>query len=408
MNIAIIGGGAAGLMAALAVPPQHQVLLLERQSRVGRKLLATGNGRCNLSNQNLTPANYHGSAPDFARYALAQFGPAQTLDFFRALGLFTVTEPSGRVYPMSDSANSVVDVLRLALAQRKNVRLVCGAEVTAIHPGPPFCLTTGEARYTADRVIVTAGGAAGSKLGGGTGGYQLLKALGHSCTKLYPSLAQLRTDPTYPRSLKGVRVEGVVTLYDGKKRLARQQGEIQFTEYGVSGPAVFALSRAAAPARPQMAVMLDLMPEVSAAAPQAALAQRCQSAPDLTCEALLTGMLHNRLGRTLLRYAGFSLTRPLGTLSAEELTAIAAAVHAMRLPVTGNMGMDAAQVTAGGIATEEFDPRTMQSRLVPGLYAAGEVLDIDGDCGGYNLQWAWSSGHLAGQLRKGGRADAAT
>ena len=260
MNIAIIGGGAAGLMAALTVPPQHQVLLLERQSRVGRKLLATGNGRCNLSNQNLTPANYHGSAPDFARYALAQFGPAQTLDFFRALGLFTVTEPSGRVYPMSDSANSVVDVLRLALAQRKNVQLVCGAEVTAIRPGPPFCLTAGEAQYTADRVIITAGGAAGSKLGGGTGGYQLLKALGHSCTKLYPSLAQLRTDPTYPRSLKGVRVEGVVTLYDGKKRLARQQGEIQFTEYGVSGPAVFALSRAAAPARPQMAVVLDLMP----------------------------------------------------------------------------------------------------------------------------------------------------
>ena len=157
-----------------------------------------------------------------------------------------------------------------------------------------------------------------------------------------------------------------------------------------------------------MAVVLDLMPEVSAAALQAALAQRCQSAPDLTCEELLTGMLHNRLGRTLLRYAGFSLARPLGSLSAGELASIAAAVHAMRLPVTGNMGMDAAQVTAGGIATEEFDPRTMQSRLVPGLYAAGEVLDIDGDCGGYNLQWAWSSGHLAGQLRKGGRADAAT
>ena len=155
-------------------------------------------------------------------------------------------------------------------------------------------------------------------------------------------------------------------------------------------------------------LLLDLLPDVPAGELTQLLQARQAALPQLALEDLLTGMLHNRLGRTLLRYAGFSLARPLGSLSAGELASIAAAVHAMRLPVTGNMGMDAAQVTAGGIATEEFDPRTMQSRLVPGLYAAGEVLDIDGDCGGYNLQWAWSSGHLAGQLRKGGRADAAT
>ena len=233
MNIAIIGGGAAGLMAALAVPPQHQVLLLERQSP-GRPEAA---GHRQRPLQPLQSKSHPRQLSRRARrISLAMPWPSSVRrkrwTFSVHLVCLTVTEPSGRVYPMSDSANSVVDVLRLALAQQKNVRLVCGAEVTAIRPGPPFCLTTGEARYTADRVIVTAGGAAGSKLGGGTGGYQLLEALGHSCTKLYPSLAQLRTDPTYrPLPQRAFESKASSPFTTAKSAWPGSRGEIQFTEY---------------------------------------------------------------------------------------------------------------------------------------------------------------------------------
>ena len=401
MVIAVIGGGAAGMMAALTASqqPEHEIWLLERQTRMGRKLLATGNGRCNLSNYNLSRENYHGMEPEFSDYALEHFDVSDTLDWFRQLGLFTVCEASGRIYPFSDSANSVVDVLRLALEQRPNVHILCGVEVTRIRKGKSFTVHTQDHTVKADRVIVTAGGCAGSKLGGTMSGYQLLQEFGHSCTKLYPSLVQLKTDPTYPRSLKGVRAEAIVTLLGGGRILAQQQGEVQFTEFGVSGPAVFALSRYASPPRSDMAVQLNLMPEASFPDLNEYLTQRRQQFGALTAENLLTGMLHNRLGRTVLRYAGYSLTQTIDSLQPADLRTIAQAIQTMCLPVTGLMGMDAAQVTAGGIRTEEFDPQTMESRLVPGLYAAGEVLDIDGDCGGYNLQWAWSSGHLAGLLR---------
>ena len=401
MVIAVIGGGAAGMMAALTASqqPQNEVLLLERQTRMGRKLLATGNGRCNLSNYNLSRDNYHGMEPEFSDHALTWFDVNDTLNWFRQLGLFTVSEDSGRIYPFSDSANSVVDVLRLALEQRSNVQILCGCEVTRIRRGKGFTIHTQDTVFKADRVIVTAGGCAGSKLGGTMSGYRLLQELGHSCTKLYPSLVQIKTDPTYPRSLKGVRAEAVITLECGGNLLASQTGEVQFTEFGVSGPAVFALSRYASPPRNDTVVRLNLMPETSFPELEEYLTERRQQYSALTAENLLTGMLHNRLGRTVLRYAGYNLNQTIDTLQAADLRRIAKAIQNMILPVEGLMGMDAAQVTAGGIRTEEFDPETMESRLVPGLYAAGEVLDIDGDCGGYNLQWAWSSGHLAGLLQ---------
>lgn len=400
MVIAVIGGGAAGMMAALTASahPQQEVYLFERQSRVGRKLLATGNGRCNLSNHSISRDHYHGIQPDFTDFALQQFDVDKTLAFFKELGLFTTMDESGRIYPLSNSANSVVDVLRLTLENRPNVQLLCNAEVTQIRTGQTFTVITPETQIKADRVIVTAGGVAGSKLGGSMHGYNLLKGLGHSCTKLYPSLVQIKTDPTYPRSLKGVRTDGFVTLYADGKKIASELGEIQFTEFGISGPAVFRLSRYASPVRDSMEAVLNLMPNVPFSELEMALQQRQQQIPKLTTENLLTGMLHNRLGRTILRYAGYSLSQSIETLQPKDLSAIAAAIKNMRLPVTGVMGMDAAQVTAGGIRTEEFDPETLESRQIPGLYAAGEVLDIDGDCGGYNLQWAWSSGRLAGQL----------
>jgi hypothetical protein len=399
MEVIVIGGGASGMMAALtaAESSRNHVTLLERQARPARKLLATGNGRCNLTNLELSEANYHTETPELL-YALRAFDERKTLGFFSRLGLVTVAEENGRVYPFSDSANSVADVLRFAL-ERAGVTLCCGEEVSAIRHGKNgFNVTGSQQAYHADRVILACGGPAGAKLGGSKSGIDLLRSLGHSATPLTPSLVQLKTDDTWVRSLKGVRAEADVRLISGDKLLCESGGEVQFTEYGVSGPAIFDISREAARHSAHCEVVLDLMPLMDYAGLEALLYERAQRFDSLTLENLLTGVLHNRLGRTLVRAAGFSLTQPLSELSDGTLRQIAATVKAFRLPVIGTMGFDGAQVTAGGASGDQFDPQTLESRLVPGLYVCGEVLDVDGDCGGYNLQWAWSSGRLAGQL----------
>ncbi len=389
MTVMIIGGGASGMMAALKASERHDVILIERQNRMGRKLLATGNGRCNLTNTELTMANYHGEAPEFCRYALENFSVEKTLEFFRSLGLLTVTERSGRVYPYSDSANSVADVLRLPLEQRENVKIVTGCEIRSIvRRKGRFIATSETEEFISDAVIVCCGGAAGAKLGGTDLGYRLLSSFGHSRTKLYPSLVQLRTDTTYIRSLKGVRAE-VEVCSNG----ICNRGEIQFTDYGVSGPVIFEMSR-----RVGEMISIDFLPELSQDEVMNMLQSRIRSMPKLKSEDLLTGILHNRLGRTLLRACGCSLEVLCETLIG-EIEKIAQCAKHFSVRVLGSMGMEQAQVTAGGIKTDEFRPDTLESRICKGLYAAGEVLDIDGDCGGYNLQWAWSSGYLAGELR---------
>ena len=399
MTVLVIGGGASGMAAALtAAEAGHRVLLAERQSRVGRKLLATGNGRCNLSNLHASPAHYHGAAVDFCRPALERFPSEETLGWFERLGLLTAAEPSGRVYPASNMAGSVLDVLRYAL-ERPEIELRTGCVITQLrHRGGAFTarMENGET-LTAERVILAAGGAAGSKVGGVMDGYQLAKQLGHHWTALLPSLVQMKTDPTYPRGLKGVKAEADIRVLRGREVLAQGRGEILFTEYGVSGPAIFDLSRAVSTGGEGLLLTLDLLPQLDMAGTLRWLRERQASLGAHEAALLLTGSVHTRLGQTVVKRAGFT-SQPASSLTEDALWRIAAGLHSFTLPVTGVCGFDQAQVTAGGLRTEEFDPRTMQSLLVPGLYACGEVLDIDGDCGGYNLQWAWSSGRLAGLL----------
>ena len=399
MKVLVIGGGASGMMAALTASDKHDVILLERQARVGRKLMATGNGRCNLTNRNVTPANYHGADAGFCRFALERFGMEDTLRFFEKLGLVCVTEPGGRVYPYSDSANSVVDVLRLTLEQSPRVRLVTGSEVVSLcRKKGRFLATTAEESYEGDCAIVCAGGMAGGKLGGTDLGYRLLGAFGHTRTSLFPALVQLKTDNTYVRSLKGIRCDVFAEMSCGDKKITGG-GELQFTEYGVSGPVIFELSRFASTAGQPVYLFLDFLHSHTEGQLTELLQRRQAAMPGLKAEDLLTGILHNRLGRTILRRCGCSLETLCGNLPTETIKHIVQCVKRFELPVLGTMGLEHAQVTAGGIRTAEFCPDTLESRLCRGLYAAGEVLDVDGDCGGYNLQWAWSSGHLAGELR---------
>ncbi len=402
-TIAIIGAGASGMMAALtaAEDPGSRVLLFERQNRAGRKLLSTGNGRCNLTNLHAAPEHYHGGTADFVRPALAAFGVEETLAWFREHGLLTVAEPSGRVYPLSDSANSVLDVLRFAIAEKENIRLRPAEPVLEIRQAETgLQVDTEFARVTVDFVIVACGGMAGAKVGGVKDGYELLQGLGHSRTALHPALVQLTTETDWPRALKGVRADARLTVTAGRTRLAQTEGEVQFTEKGVSGPAVFDISRAVSTGGEGLTLTLDFLRDYAIREVYDLLCARRKAAPHLPAGDLLTGMLHNRLGKTVIRYVNQKADVPLAELPDDALKAVARACKDFVLPVRGTEGFDSAQVTAGGIRCAEFDPATLESRIAPGLFACGEVLDVDGDCGGFNLQWAWSSGRLAGRIGK--------
>lgn len=397
MIIGIVGGGASGMMAALTASENAnaQVILLERQARVGRKLQATGNGRCNLTNLKRQKNGYHGDNPDFADYALKQFGPEETCSWFRDMGLFTVVEESGKVYPYSDQANSVVDVLRFAL-EKPNVRVETGFEVKKIQRNAEgFTMTDGEKTVFCHKLIVAGGGLAGTKLGGTMSGYRLLNKLGHKVTPLRPNLVQLKTAWGGVTALKGVRANCCAQILRDGELWTESSGEIQFTEYGVSGPVIFEISRDVTAQPGKWVCKLDMLPQCREEELIEELEKRRQR--NLPIEELLTGILHNRLGRVLVKIAGIKGKANTAELTDRERKDIAFAVKNMELELSGTMGMDNAQVTAGGVKTADFNPETMESRLVPGLYACGEVLDIDGDCGGYNLQWAWSSGYLAGK-----------
>ena len=397
MIIAIIGAGASGMAAALAAAenPNNQVLLLERQARVGRKLQATGNGRCNLTNLHASAPHYHGEMPQFVTPALERYGVDNTLKWFADLGLYTVAEDSGRVYPYSDQANSVVDVLRFAL-EKPNIQLLTGFEVNIIRSlSPGFSVENGEERIFCDKLIIACGGLAGSKLGGTLSGYKFLQKFGHHCTKLRPTLVQIKSDWGACASLKGVRANCRAEIYCNERLHSASTGELQFTEYGLSGPVIFEISRDVCAQRGNWVCKLDLLPELPQQQLLLFLQKKRGSA--LPAEELLTGILHNRLGRVLMKEAGISLHAPIVQLEDWELEKVSELVKSLPIGLTEPMGMDAAQVTAGGILTSEFHPETMESRLLPGLYACGEVLDVDGDCGGYNLQWAWSSGRCAGE-----------
>ena len=394
MIIGIIGGGASGMAAAIAASenPNVRVRLYERQARVGKKLMATGNGRCNLSNCNAEVSHYHGEDPAFAGSALKQVDVLQTRAWFHELGLYMIAEPdTGKIYPYSDQANSVVDVLRLGL-EKENITVLTGCEVEKLRrDGEGFCIN--DTDYC-DRVIIACGGLAGTKLGGTMAGYKLLGKLGHKSTRLRPSLVQLKCAWPGVTALKGVRCPCRVTILRDGEKVAHSGGELQFTDYGLSGPVIFEISRDICQGAGQWVAQLDLMTRLLRDDLEAELIRRRDR--DLPMEELFTGMLHNRLGRVLTKAAGIT-GRTTGELSDHQIRELVDTVKNFEIVLTEPLGMDHAQVTAGGVLTRDFDPDTMESRLVPGLYACGEVLDIDGDCGGFNLQWAWSSGIVAGR-----------
>ncbi len=404
-RVLVAGGGAAGLTAAVCAARQGaRVTLLEKMDRVGKKILATGNGRCNLWNTG--PLCYPGGEA-FAKAVLSHADINRVAGFFDSLGLSLREEEEHRVYPASGLASSVLDVLRLG-CDRHNVQTVCGAAVTRLEKcSGGWAAFAGDVRYEADAVIVAGGGKASPKLGSDGSTYALLTAQGHRLVKPRPALTQLRTETEPIRGLNGIRAAAEVSLIRDGRMLAKEQGEILFTEYGISGVAAMQLARDAE----KSVLHINLLPAIHIGREE--LADRLQSRAMLfesaPLEQFFLGWLHARLGMALFKRAGIGpLSRLCGSLAGAELSVLAGLIADFPLAVTGINGFENAQVTAGGIDTKEFDPATMASRLAPGLYAAGEVLDVDGGCGGFNLLFAWASGILAGtNAAERGQADQA-
>lgn len=391
----IIGGGASGLAAAVFSARAlggRRVLLLEKAPRVGKKLLATGNGTCNITNRRADASHYHGENPSFTEPALKAFSPQACIDFFDSLGVVCTSREEGREYPLCEQAAAVLDCLRLEL-KRLGVTERCGAAVIAIHSEKgAFSVITADDTIYAEHIILCTGGAAAPSLGGSAEGYHLATALGHKKTPLFPSIVQVKTDTLFVKAMKGLRTDATVSFVRDGVPLCSYTGELLFTEYGISGPAVMQISRTVGEwerrKKDNMKAVIDLLPSMS----EEALVEHLQSRPARTAEDFLTGLLHKRIGQTVCRAAGYALSDMIS-----DNHGLAAIIKRFTVDVVGTQGFGGAQVTAGGIDTRDVDPITMQSRLVPHLYLIGEMLDVDGDCGGYNLQWAWASAYAAAQ-----------
>ena len=395
MKTAIIGGGAAGLFAACCLALEgREVVLLEKQSRVGRKLLSTGNGRCNLSNLNASEGDYHGD-PRYIRAALGALSPQDCIAFFESIGLICAPDEEGRVYPLSNQAAGVLDALRL-FADEAGCETITEFEVKNISRRKnAFHIVSADGRsLDADFVIIACGGLAAPKLGGCGDGYRLLESFGHRCTARLSAIAALKTDPDAVRALKGIRMQGEIELYARDQLLRRERGEILFSETGVSGIAAMQMARAVN-LEMQKGGKCRLKMNFLPGAGEDFIANRAGLLPDRPLEDFLSGIVPKRLGQVIIKNAGVApLNMPAGDLTLSQCSKIQSMLTGWILDIKSTLGFDQAQVTCGGAELKDFNPETLESRKAPGLFAAGEVLDVDGDCGGFNLHWAWASGYL--------------
>lgn len=401
-KVAVIGGGASGMSAAIElmnnVTDKNEVCVtvLEKLTRVGKKLLVTGNGRCNITNMNAENSGYRGDT-DFAKTALKRYTPKSNIEFFNSIGLYTRTEEEGRVYPLSNQASSVLDALRFE-CERLGVEFVC--DYRAVHLKE---VNTGFSRKIVvnnrdrfDYVIVAAGGKAAKVHGTDGDSYDLLKMLGHTVTPIAPALVSLNC-ADFTKSLKGIRsICGIELIIDGEKEYDNF-GEVQFTDYGLSGIPIMQLSRfvSMSPSN-NIQINLDLVPDFTKEELYSYLISRREKDTGL-CENMLSGIINKQLCITIMKECGIAVNGRVNALSDAEINKLSETLKRLNVKIKNSRSFDFAQVTAGGVKCSEFNPETMESNIISGVYCCGEAIDVDGDCGGYNLQWAWSSGRTAGK-----------
>ena len=402
-DLIIVGGGASGLMAAITAKDFGlDVALIEGTDRIGKKILTTGNGRCNISNRTISFPffSYHSENSGFFSKVLSNFGVEDTENFFLSLGLPIVELKNGKMYPKSLQASSVVDILRFALEDR-NIPLYTDCKVKDIHKGKVFKLSTSNDEkklFTCNKLILACGGKSAVKTGSDGSGYNLAKSLGHTIIKTTPGIVQLKLDNPYLKSISGVRFDGYATLLVNGEAIRKEFGEILFTDYGISGPPILQISGYASKAllnNKNVEILVDMLPNEEINDIENFLEGHFAMFSYRPVIDSLIGVINKKLIPTVLKSANISnLHMPCYELDWNNKRDIVSILKSWKFKCVDTNGFNQAQVTIGGVNTKEVNPSTLESKLVNNLYFCGEILDVDGDCGGFNLQWAWSSGHV--------------
>lgn len=387
MKIAVIGGGASGIAAAIFLKriKGNCVTVFERSDRILKKLLATGNGRCNLSNADISAKNYFSHSPEILNKILPAFTPEEERQFFESLGLL-LCEENGRLYPFSRRSNAVSDAMRFE-CEHLGVEIRTISFINKITRKDNGFTILGE---FFDKVIISCGGFSAPSFGTDGNSFTLLKALGHSITPVCYALSPVKVKEDV-RALKGIRAHALISLFDGNKLLKEEYGELQLTDYGLSGIAVMQLS---ALCKENMVIKTDLMPDFTEKDLFAFLKSRKKSLSHLKAEDFLTGFLHKILGQYILKCCGIKSNLAAEKLTDGDISRLTKAIKGLTFTVSSVIGKEQSQATRGGARLDEFSPDTLESLIVPNLYCIGEALDCVGDCGGYNLHWAWTTAYI--------------
>lgn len=398
-TVAVIGGGASGMMAAVTAAGGAHVILLEHKDRIGKKILSTGNGRCNFTNIHQEPICYHSEDPLFPWKVVERFNAQAVISFFLQLGVYSKNR-NGYIYPNSDQASAVLDAFRMEL-DRLKVEIRTGIECREIRPGKKgFTILTDQEPVRADRVILCAGSKAAPTTGSDGSGYDLAKKIGHRIIPVLPALTALKCEEKFFKSIAGVRANGSVSIWSEGECIAKDTGELQVTDYGISGIPVFQVSLYASKLlyeKKETEAVLDFMPDFTKEQINAFLRARAKTRPDKSAEMFLIGLFHKKLCDLWIRLSEIPRQRKAGELTEDEIARLTGLIKEFRVRVRETNPYDKAQVCCGGVDTREVNPETLESVYVPGVYFAGEILDVDGMCGGYNLTFAWASGYVAGR-----------
>lgn len=398
-KICIVGGGSAGLAAAItAARAGASVIVLEHMDRIGKKLLSTGNGRCNFTNEAVSPEKYFSGCPQTVKDLLQEYPSERICCFFQEIGV-QPWQRDGYFYPASAQASAVLDCLRDE-CDRLNIKILCQTNVKQIKKEHmAFQIRTDQGTYRCDRLILACGGQAAPFSGSDGSGYELARGMGHRICTPFPALTALTADSRRMKSMAGVRVRCRAILEIDGRRLNREEGELQLTENGLSGIVIFQLSHPAVEAfqrhRP-VQIHLDFLPDLPQGQAFGFLKERCRLLGHKTLEQWGIGLLPKKLWLRIVKESGLPADSLMARFDNRQLGILNRLITDFCVPITGFLGFDRAQVTAGGVDASEVVPQTMESKRVRGLYLAGEILDVDGLCGGYNLHWAFASGMAAG------------